>query len=66
MLITLITVELFFADDIMSTDMEDIAVGPGPVKGDNTSYIYLADFGNNLGTRKNLVIHRLVILIKTN
>jgi hypothetical protein len=38
------------------TDIEDIAIGPGPVAGQN--YIYLADIGDNDLTRTSLQIFR--------
>lgn len=37
-------------------DCEDIAVGPGPIKG--TSYVYLADIGDNIGWRNSIKIYR--------
>jgi len=41
---------------IKVADCEDIAVGPGPVKG--RSYVYLADIGDNLGIRNDIRIYR--------
>lgn len=38
-------------------DCEDIAVGPGPVKG--RSYIYIGDIGDNRFARANIVIYRI-------
>ena len=38
-------------------DCEDIAVGPGPVKG--KSYVYLGDIGDNYAVRKYLTIYRM-------
>lgn len=38
------------------TDCEDIAAGPGPVKG--KSYIYLGDIGDNNAVRKFLTVYR--------
>src|SRR5690606_29311603 len=35
----------YFLEGVEALDVEDIAVGPGPV--DGLSYIYLADFGDN-------------------
>ena len=43
-------------------DCEDIAVGPGPIKG--SSYIYIADIGDNASVRKNVVIYRIAENIK--
>jgi len=37
-------------------DCEDIAIGPGPVKG--RSYIYLADIGDNLSWRSSVQVYR--------
>ncbi|MET0287837.1 MAG: hypothetical protein ABW352_25335 [Polyangiales bacterium] len=37
-------------------DYEDIAVGPGPEPG--VSYLYVADIGDNNGSRANVVIYR--------
>lgn len=37
-------------------DCEDIAVGPGPAAG--KSYIYLADIGDNSGTRSSVQVYR--------
>lgn len=39
-------------------DCEDIAVGPGPVKG--KSYVYMGDIGDNNSSRKYIAIHRMV------
>lgn len=41
---------------ITATDWEDMAIGPGPVKG--RDYLYVADFGNNCECRGVLTIHR--------
>ncbi len=38
-------------------DCEDIAVGPGPVKG--KSYVYLGDIGDNSSVRSYLTIYRM-------
>jgi len=38
-------------------DVEDIAVGPGPVK--DKSYVYLGDIGDNKAVRKHLTIYRI-------
>jgi len=38
-------------------DCEDIAVGPGPVKG--KSYVYLGDIGDNYSNRKYLTVYRM-------
>ena len=38
-------------------DCEDIAVGPGPVKG--KSYVYLGDIGDNRAVRKYLTVYRM-------
>ncbi|MDP9048064.1 MAG: hypothetical protein M3N14_07995, partial [Bacteroidota bacterium] len=38
-------------------DCEDIAVGPGPVKG--KSYVYLGDIGDNNAVRKNITVYRM-------
>jgi len=38
-------------------DCEDIAVGPGPVKG--KSYVYLGDIGDNNSSRKYLTVYRM-------
>jgi hypothetical protein len=52
--------EFRFAGDTMHfrrvQDCEDIATGPGPVKG--KSYIYLADIGDNVGMRFYIRIYR--------
>ncbi|MBI4584513.1 MAG: hypothetical protein HY717_10895 [Planctomycetes bacterium] len=42
---------------IEAGDWEDIAMGPGPVKGED--YLYIADTGNNGLSRADLRIHRL-------
>lgn len=39
---------------VKNTDFEDIAF-------DGKNHLYLADFGNNLNNRKNLVIHKIVL-----
>lgn len=38
-------------------DCEDIAVGPGPIKG--KSYVYLGDIGDNNASRKYLTVYRM-------
>ena len=38
-------------------DCEDIAVGPGPVKG--KSYVYIGDIGDNFLSRKYLTVYRM-------
>lgn len=38
-------------------DVEDIAVGPGPLKG--KSYVYLGDIGDNYSDRKYITIYRI-------
>jgi len=38
-------------------DCEDIAVGPGPVKG--KSYVYLGDIGDNYAVRSYLTVYRM-------
>lgn len=47
----------FYLKDIENRDWEDICVGPGP--DENTSYIYIGDFGDNDGTHKNKYIYRV-------
>ncbi|MFC2080574.1 hypothetical protein ACFLRQ_03770, partial [Bacteroidota bacterium] len=49
------TIVKVFIENITSRDWEDIAVGPGPVEG--TSYIYVADIGDN--NAKNVYIYRI-------
>lgn len=44
----------YFEGDV--TDCEDIAIGPGPRK--NRSYIYLADIGDNEGSRSFIKVYR--------
>jgi hypothetical protein len=44
------------AEPLGVRDVEDIAVGPGPVKG--KSYVYLGDIGDNGAVRKYLTIYR--------
>lgn len=39
-------------------DFEDVAVGEGPVSG--TSYLYVADIGDNPATRSDVVVYRMV------
>ena len=38
-------------------DNEDIGIGPGPVT--NVSYLYVADFGDNLADRTSIAIHQI-------
>lgn len=38
-------------------DCEDIAVGPGPVKG--KSYVYMGDIGDNHGWRSHITVYRM-------
>ena len=40
-----------------AVDCEDIAVGPGPVKG--KSYVYMGDIGDNGGIRKYITVYRM-------
>jgi hypothetical protein len=40
-----------------SRDWEDIAAGPGPVRGKN--YLYIGDIGDNSGNRADVVIYRV-------
>ena len=40
-----------------NTDWEDIAVGPGPHRG--TSYLYVADIGQNGGLRDRVTVYRV-------
>jgi 5'/3'-nucleotidase SurE len=40
-----------------ATDWEDIAVGPGPKRG--TSYLYLADIGDNGSSRDHITVYRV-------
>lgn len=42
---------------ISVVDCEDIAVGPGPIRG--RSYIYLADIGDNNAVRTDIVVYRV-------
>ena len=45
-------------DKVVAIDFEDIAIGPGPVKGQD--YLYIADTGNNLGiTHRNFIVYRV-------
>ena len=46
----------YFLEGVEALDVEDIAVGPGPV--DGLSYIYLADFGDNWASRNVVQIYR--------
>jgi hypothetical protein len=48
---------VFQLKDTEAIDWEDIACGPGPVT--NTSYIYVADMGDNKAKRKIKYIYRL-------
>ncbi|MEK7765743.1 MAG: hypothetical protein AAB368_05850, partial [bacterium] len=43
---------------ISATDWEDVALGPGPLRG--RDYLYVADFGNNCECRGVLTIHRIL------
>ena len=38
-------------------DCEDIAVGPGPIKG--KSYVYMGDIGDNGAVRKYITVYRM-------
>jgi hypothetical protein len=52
---------IYFKGDLKSTlgvhDCEDIAAGPGPVKG--KSYVYLGDIGDNNSSRPFLTVYRM-------
>ena len=41
-----------------AVDWEDMAIGPGPNRG--KSYLYLGDIGNNLKTREEMIVYRVV------
>jgi len=45
-------------DKVVAIDFEDIAIGPGPVKGQD--YLYIADTGNNPGfIHRNFIVYRV-------
>ena len=45
-------------DKVVAIDFEDIAIGPGPVKGQD--YLYIADTGNNPGfINRNFIVYRV-------
>lgn len=52
---------IYFKGDVNNpqgvADCEDIAVGPGPVKG--KSYVYMGDIGDNDAQRKYITIYRI-------
>jgi hypothetical protein len=41
-----------------AVDWEDMAIGPGPNRG--KSYLYLGDIGDNLKTREEIIVYRVV------
>ena len=41
-----------------AVDWEDMAIGPGPNRG--KSYLYLGDIGDNLKTREEMIVYRVV------
>ena len=43
--------------DAEARDWEDLAIGPGPVRG--REYLYIADIGDNLSQRNSVQIHRI-------
>ncbi|RYD91110.1 MAG: hypothetical protein EOP54_22980 [Sphingobacteriales bacterium] len=43
--------------NVLEHDCEDIATGPGPVKGKN--YIYIGDIGDNGATRSYITVYRM-------
>ena len=45
-----------FTLEASARDWEDIAIGPGPRR--RTSYLYIADIGDNLSVRDSIQIHR--------
>ena len=47
---------VFYLDGVPFVDVEDIAIGPGPIKGVN--YIYVGDIGDNLTSRDVKYIYR--------
>ena len=49
---------IYSLTDIAARDVEDIAVGPGPVEGAN--YLYIGDIGDNGGGRRFVTIYRVV------
>ncbi|MCB9600924.1 MAG: hypothetical protein H6720_11305 [Sandaracinus sp.] len=48
---------VFELEGAEAVDWEDVAVGPGPV--DGTSYLYLADVGDNLMLRPTVQVYRV-------
>jgi hypothetical protein len=50
-------VSTYTVDGATNTDWEDIAVGPGPQRG--TSYLFIADIGQNGGLRDHVTVYRV-------
>jgi hypothetical protein len=46
-----------FEADVAAVDWEDIAIGPGPV--DDMHYLYIADTGDNSGSREDVAVFRV-------
>ena len=50
-------VATYTVDGATNTDWEDIAVGPGPQR--DTSYLFIADIGQNGGLRDHVTVYRV-------
>jgi hypothetical protein len=44
-------------EGVENRDWEDLAMGPGPLDGEN--YLYIGDIGDNFGKEKELIIYRI-------
>ncbi|MBR9775036.1 MAG: hypothetical protein GYB55_08490 [Cytophagales bacterium] len=44
-------------EGVNNRDWEDLAMGPGPIEGEN--YLYIGDIGDNFGRAEELIIYRI-------
>lgn len=44
-------------DGAENRDWEDLAIGPGPIEGEN--YLYIGDIGDNFGREEEMIIYRI-------
>ncbi|HFE43870.1 MAG TPA: hypothetical protein ENJ18_00035 [Nannocystis exedens] len=53
------TIGSFVLDGVLALDWEDMAIGPGPMPGEDGSWLYLGDIGDNAKLRPWVSIYRI-------
>ncbi|HGG56472.1 MAG TPA: hypothetical protein ENK31_01615 [Nannocystis exedens] len=53
------TIGSFVLDGVLALDWEDMAIGPGPMPGEDGSWLYLGDIGDNSKLRPWVSIYRI-------